>query len=545
MGGTRYVTLETLADRTEAWLAAVRPYARRQPDLGLKRAALLVVDVQRHFAGVESHAYLPALDAVLPNISRLVALFQQADRPVVCTRHGRLPESPEDQMTRWWGGSVTVGEPAHALVPELEAAGVTRVLDKERYSAFHGTDLSAWLSRHGCDAVVICGVMTHLCCESSARDAFMEDLRVCLVADATASRDEELHLGALRAMTHGVAVIRSTSQVAATLQGRPARVEHRAASSDLPQALELAVIGAGPAGLAAAIQATRAGVSTALLDKGSVGGWALTARMIENYPGFPGGISGRSLMAKVESQASQWGIRALPLEVQRVAASTSGQGGLELQVRGGGGLLARAVILATGTHGRTLPEVPTTHSRIVHRADRLPPQDGLALVVVGGGEAALDQALYARSRLGHQVTVLVRDGAGAGAMPLLRRRCQEAGVRMEDGVHLLGAVPTGDADLPLELELQRASTTETRRVGALLICVGKVPRLPHLPGEVLLDPNGVPRCDLLGRTSLPGLYLAGDLRRGRYRQVVVASADGVLAAMHATRYLKGGSWTEE
>jgi len=99
----------------------------------------------------------------------------------------------------------------------------------------------------------------------------------------------------------------------------------------------------------------------------------------------------------------------------------------------------------------------------------------------------------------------------------------------------------------LELTLRRGDEVSTRSAGALLVCVGKEPRFPALPPSVERTDSagGAPRCDLLGRTSLPGLYLAGDLRRGRYRQVVVASADGVVAAMHATRYLNDGSWNEE
>ena len=547
MGGTRYVTSVTLAARTAAWLADVRPYTRER-SLGLGGAALLVVDVQRHFSAPSSHAYLPALEAVQPNISRLVRAFQAAGRPVICTRHGRRQNSPEDQMSRWWGGSVMAGDAAHALSPELDGVGADLVLDKEQYSAFHGTDLARWLQTRGCDAVVVCGVMTHLCCESSARDAFMSGLQVCVVADATASRDEDLHVGALRSMAHGVAAIRTTHQVAAALSGELSNEPGQEASTGpaaLPESVELAVIGAGPAGLAAAIQATRAGIKTALLDRAATGGWALTARLIENYPGFPGGISGRSLMARVESQAQQWGIRPFPAEVLRVDAPPSGQGPLELTIQPGQRLLAGAVIVATGTNARGLPLAMPEYPRILHRADRLPREPGLDLVVVGGGEAALDQALMARSRLGHEVTVLVRDPAGAAAMSLLIERCAQAGVRVEAGVRLAGVTLSGRQDRPLTLALLRGAEAEQRQAGALLVCVGKVPRLPGLPAELELAPTGTPKCDLLGRTAVPGLYLAGDLRRGRYRQVVVASADGVVAAMHATRYLKGESWTEE
>ncbi len=538
MAGDRYVTAQTLEARCAAWLAAVKPYSRGRPALALDRAALLVVDVQRHFSEPASPAHLPALAAVLPNIMRLVSAFRDAGRPVVMTRHGRQPGSAEDQMTRWWGGSVMAGDAAHALAPELSRAPSDLVLDKDQYSAFAGTDLRDWLRARGCDAVVVCGVMTHLCCETSARDAFMAGLQVGVVADATASRDEDLHLGALRAMAHGVAAVHETRWFLGALGQDPGRPREKA-PPPAPERADLAVVGAGPTGLAAAIQAVRAGVDTALLDAHGPGGWARSARAIENYPGFPGGISGRALAGRIEAQAGQWGIAPALARVEAIAPAPRGEG-YRLTLQGDASLTARAVILATGTRPRGLGIALPDDARVVHRADQLPPGPGAELLVVGGGEASLDQALLARLRLGMQVTLCVR-GPRVTAMELLRRRCREAGVRFITDARVV-AVEADKAGL--EVCLEQGGSRASRRVDALLVCVGKEPLLPQLPRSVALDAAGAPRADALGRTSAPGLYAAGDLRRGRYRQVSIAVGDGVVAAMHATRYLKGCPWKD-
>ncbi len=128
------------------------------------------------------------------------------------------------------------------------------MLRKTRYSAFHGTGLEESLRELGVERVVIAGVMTHLCVESTAREAFIRDFEVVLATDASASASEELHLGSLRALGHGFAFLARTGELLDQL------------NSGGPM-IDLLVIGGGPAGVAGAVQAHRAGLKTLLVER--------------------------------------------------------------------------------------------------------------------------------------------------------------------------------------------------------------------------------------------------------------------------------------
>lgn len=527
MAGVPYVTAANLEACTARWLAAVAPWSRSRPLPPLEHAALLVLDVQRYFADPGSHAHLPALDAVLPGILRLTRAFHDAGRPVVLTRHGSTTGDAGSVMRRWWRDDLRRGEARGALVDALTRARPDLVLDKGRYSAFCGTTLHGWLGEHGCDTVVIAGVMTHLCCETTARDAFMRDLTPVVVADGCASQDEQLHVGALRGLAHGFAVITDCAAVAARLGGRPLPVPGPPA---LPERVDLAVIGAGPAGLAAAIQAARAGVHTCLLDPtGFSGAQARTANWIENYPGFPGGIDGARLMDRFAAQAGEHGLVPLPL---RVTAVSRDHTDLCVELDNGHALRARAAIVATGAAPRRLELDLPTDAPVAYRADALGRVRGRRVLVLGGGEAALDQALWLHRRGAASVTVALR-GPRPRAMALLVDRATQQGIEQMPCCQLLALrAPQTDAD-PWRAEL---STGATLPVDAVLVCIGKQPGGPRLPG-----PDAT---DRLGRTTVPGLYRIGDCCRGRHRQVAIAVGDGVAAAMHATAYLKNETWED-
>jgi len=167
-----------------------------------ERSALLVIDMQRYFLDETSHAFVPSSRAIVPGMVRLIGAFRGVGRPVLFTRHHNTP-SEAGLMMEWWGDVLELQDPLSEIIPELDGMGA--VIAKSRYDAFIGTDLESRLSSLDVDTVVMVGVMTHLCCESTARTAFMKDLKVFFAVDGNATYNRDLHMGSLRGLAHGFA----------------------------------------------------------------------------------------------------------------------------------------------------------------------------------------------------------------------------------------------------------------------------------------------------------------------------------------------------
>ena len=191
---------------TPGLLKAVAPH-NRAFELDAAAAALLVVDMQNYFLHPYGHAYMPQGAAIIPNVARLVAAFRAARRPVIFTRHGHDRERPLGLMGEWWDGALYAGTRDAEIVKELAPAPAELVVYKDRYSAFAGTDLHPRLRALRLRDLVIAGVMTNLCCETTARDAFMRDFRVFVAADGTAAASLDLHRAALLNLAYGFAVV--------------------------------------------------------------------------------------------------------------------------------------------------------------------------------------------------------------------------------------------------------------------------------------------------------------------------------------------------
>jgi isochorismate hydrolase len=176
-------------------------------------AALLVIDMQRYFTDRSSHASFPEADAIIGNIQLILASFRARGLPVLFTRHALAKGENAGIMGSWWGEVLTVDNPLSAIDERLGPLTTETVVRKTRYSAFVGTDLESILNTLEITRLVIVGVMTHLCCESTARDAFMRDREVFFIVDATASKAEDLHLGSLRALADGFAILATTEEV--------------------------------------------------------------------------------------------------------------------------------------------------------------------------------------------------------------------------------------------------------------------------------------------------------------------------------------------
>jgi nicotinamidase-related amidase len=206
--------------RSEAWMKSISGMIRH-PGIEtklLEKSALCVIDMQNFFVDPGSHASFPAATGIIPNINRIIEAFMGIGRPVIFTRHALTEGDDPGIMAGWWKDTVYDNTPGSRLSSELNVPDDAKVIRKTTYDAFHNTELKNILEQSGSQSVVITGVMTHLCCETTARTAFVNDIHVYFVIDATGTVNEELHLSTLRTLSDGFAVPVTTDTLLARLE---------------------------------------------------------------------------------------------------------------------------------------------------------------------------------------------------------------------------------------------------------------------------------------------------------------------------------------
>ncbi len=203
--------------KAKEWMDLVRPYQSAHRDarerFSPEESALLVIDMQRYFHDSTSHAHIPSSKAIVRNVQALVDAYRAISRPVIFTRYALLRDEDPGTMGRWWGDVLRDGDKMSEISPPFAPLATEAVLRKSRYSAFVGTDLETRLREAGTSNILITGVLTHLCCESTARDAFMRDFDVFMAVDGTASETEDLHVSSLKTLTDGFALPVTCSEV--------------------------------------------------------------------------------------------------------------------------------------------------------------------------------------------------------------------------------------------------------------------------------------------------------------------------------------------
>lgn len=200
-----YLSVSGISEKARDWLKRDDLTYRRHRAIEFipDEAALLVLDMQRYFLESGSHAFVPSAAAIIPGIIKLTGLFCKRGRPVIFTRH--VADSSPVTMLSWWNDSVGRDDHRSNLWDELDLSG-GHIVEKSTYDAFLGTGLENLLRDEKVAQVVVCGVMTHLCCETTARSAFDRGFFVFFPVDGTATYDEEKHLSTLRNLAHGFAV---------------------------------------------------------------------------------------------------------------------------------------------------------------------------------------------------------------------------------------------------------------------------------------------------------------------------------------------------
>ncbi len=203
-----------MGDKAHQWLEKIAPINTHKWPLDVKKIALMVIDMQRFFVEPGSPLSLEHGNVIIPTVKRLIESFRKAGLPVIYTRHVHHPDgSDAGNLGWWWDGMIIEGSPESEINSELAPLPGEKIIFKHRYSSFHGTDLETVLRGKEIRDIVISGVMTNLCCETTAREAFMRDYRVTFLADATGAATEEMHLASLINLSFGFARIALTDDV--------------------------------------------------------------------------------------------------------------------------------------------------------------------------------------------------------------------------------------------------------------------------------------------------------------------------------------------
>lgn len=300
--------------------------------------------------------------------------------------------------------------------------------------------------------------------------------------------------------------------------------------------LEAVVIGAGPAGLTAGIYLMRAGIRAVLVEKAVLGGTPMNYEHVENYPGFPEGISSKELMGKMAEQARRFGLTMEEfVEVEKVARE-----GERFVIEGGGkSLRSLGVIVATGTVSMRLG-IPGEQEFVGRGISYCATCDGnffrnLDVAVIGGGDAAIQEGLALANIVRKVYVIHRRDQLRA------QKIIQERAFRNEKMEFLWNKVPVeiegNDQVEAILLEDTQSRERSRVAVDGVFVYVGARPNTQFLGSLVERDGAGfvVTNEDLATKT--PGLYVAGDARRKSLRQIATAVGDGALAAVSLEHYL--------
>lgn len=209
-----YINSENLDAKTDEWLEKIKVYNVHplKPQKG--KTALMVVDMQNFFLDPASPTYVEAGNVVMQNVRALLYAFRKAKAPVIFTRHVHHPAKIDAGiMGWWWDGMCLEGTPASEIRYELKPLPDEKVVLKHRYSAFYNTDLETILRCQGVEDIVMTGVMTNMCCESTTRDAYFRDYIVHFIADATGAKNEQMHMASLLNLSYGFANVTKTRNI--------------------------------------------------------------------------------------------------------------------------------------------------------------------------------------------------------------------------------------------------------------------------------------------------------------------------------------------
>lgn len=299
---------------------------------------------------------------------------------------------------------------------------------------------------------------------------------------------------------------------------------------------DVIIIGGGPAGLTAGIYAGRARLKTLLIEESLLGGLAALTAVIENYPGFPEGITGEELSRRLEEQAKKFGTKILEASLLKLTLD----GNWKIVETTKGTFKAPAVIICTGTKPKKLG-VPGEREFLGKGVSYCAVCDGAFFIgkkvaVVGGGDAAVEEAIYL-TRFAEEVTIIHRRDTLRAEKITQEKAFKNPKIKFLWS-HIVKAIEGEKKVERLILEDLKTQEEKVFPIDGVFIYIGLSPQTELFSSLLKLDPNGFIITDENMQTSVPGIFTAGDIRVKNLRQIVTALADGAIAATSAGKYLE-------
>jgi thioredoxin reductase (NADPH) len=299
------------------------------------------------------------------------------------------------------------------------------------------------------------------------------------------------------------------------------------------------IIGSGPAGLTAGLYTARANLKPLVIEGLEAGGQLMMTTLVENWPGYPRGIDGPELMAAIRAQAEHFGAEILRSHVTAVdvrrhpfTVTTSNS---EFQ--------CRSLIIATGASARWLG-LPSEHALVGHGVSSCATCDGFffkgrPIAVVGGGDTAMEEALFL-TRFASHVTVIHRRDTLRASKIMQDKAFANPKISFEWNAEV-ESIDDAANQAVTAINIRNSQTGERKQlpVDGVFVAIGHTPNTSLFKGQIEMDPSGYIITHAGSRTSVPGVFAAGDVQDHIYRQAITAAGSGCMAAIDAEKYLEG------
>jgi len=298
---------------------------------------------------------------------------------------------------------------------------------------------------------------------------------------------------------------------------------------------DVIIIGGGPAGLSAGLYASRARLTSLLIERGLVGGLITESELVENFPGFPEGISGLELGQLMHKQATKYGLETLLAEATGIELS----GKQKVVKTTKGDFIAKAVIIASGSERLKLG-IPGEEEFTGKGVSYCATCDAaffreLPVAVVGGGDTAIIEALHL-SKFASKVTVIHRRHQLRATRILQEKASSEPKVEFQwDSI--VEEIEGRDSVKRIRLRQVKTGEKSALDVAGVFISVGIKPNTAYLKGTLALDAAGFIITNERMETETPGIFAAGDVRYHSARQAITAAGDGATAAIYAEKFI--------